>query len=172
MVTGGAGFIGSHFVKFCIERNDDVTVLDNLTYAGDLSNLEEYKDRVRFVRGDIRKEKDVAGAMRDCDTVVHFAAESHVDRSISDPSAFITTNIEGTGVLLGESVKLGVKKFVHISTDEVYGSTDSGSFKETDPLKPSSPYSASKAGADDGILVEWKGSAESTLTVRRAQEKQ
>ena len=152
LVTGGAGFIGSNFIHYLLDRYDDVRVinLDKLTYAGNLDNLRDIeKDpRYRFVKGDICDEDVVDPLMKEADVVVNFAAESHVDRSIGQPDDFIRTDVFGTFVLLEAARKHGVEKFVQISTDEVYGSTLGESFKETDPLMPSSPYSASKAGAD------------------------
>jgi dTDP-glucose 4,6-dehydratase len=152
LVSGGAGFIGSHFVKhvFRMHPSYRVTVLDKLTYAGNLDNLIEVKRRkkYRFVRGDICDAKLVNRLARDCDAILNFAAETHVDRSILGPGSFVTTDVFGTHVLLEAVRAFGIKRYVQISTDEVYGSIERGSFKETDPLHPSSPYSASKAGAD------------------------
>jgi dTDP-glucose 4,6-dehydratase len=150
-VTGGAGFIGSNFVHRVLGTSDDeVTVFDALTYAGNLNNLLEVADdpRYRFVQGDICDRQAVTAAMAGHDVVVHFAAESHVDRSITGPDAFVHTNCDGTNVMCDVARTIGVERFVHISTDEVYGSIDEGSFSETDPLGPRSPYSASKAGSD------------------------
>ncbi|MBI2664914.1 dTDP-glucose 4,6-dehydratase [Candidatus Woesearchaeota archaeon] len=150
LVTGGCGFIGSSFVRHML-RNPDVEIinLDKLTYAGNPDNLKgvESNERYRFVKGDICDEKIVNELMKDADIAVNFAAESFVDRSISDAAPFVKTNFYGTYVIL-EAARKHKKKVVHISTDEVYGSTESGSFRETDLLEPSSPYSASKAGAD------------------------
>jgi len=153
LVTGGAGFIGSNFIHYLFEKFiDDVHVinLDKLTYAGNLDNLKdvEKRDNYRFVKGDICDEKIVNELMSGIDIVVNFAAESHVDRSIGRPDDFIKTDVYGAFVLLEAARKNNIKKFVQISTDEVYGSILDGSFKETDVLEPSSPYSASKAGAD------------------------
>ncbi len=152
LITGGAGFIGSNFIHYLLNRYDDVRVinLDKLTYAGNLDNLRDVeKDpRYRFVKGDICDAEIVDPLVRDADVVINFAAESHVDRSIGKPDDFIRTDVYGTFVLLEASRKYGIEKFIQISTDEVYGSTLGESFKETDPLMPSSPYSASKAGAD------------------------
>jgi dTDP-glucose 4,6-dehydratase len=150
-VTGGAGFIGSNYVHHVLGTSDDeVTVFDALTYAGNLDNLRDVADdpRYRFVQGDICDRDAVAAAMDGHDVVVHFAAESHVDRSIEGPDAFVRTNCDGTNVVCDVARVVGVERFVHISTDEVYGSIDDGSFTETDPLGPRSPYSASKAGSD------------------------
>ena len=156
-VTGGAGFIGSAFCRHIMKRDDIeyLVVLDALTYAARLENLESISDdrRFAFVRGDIRIPSDVSDMLSRYrpDVIVNFAAESHVDRSISSPSLFIDTNVKGTGVLLDEALKHGIKRFHQVSTDEVYGDTEIESrrrFREEDPLLPSSPYSASKAAAD------------------------
>lgn len=157
LITGGAGFIGSNFVRHILNTHQDyeVVVLDALTYAGNLNNLKEVKDKIKFIKGDIRDPKAVEEAMKGCDFVVHFAAETHVDRSITDPTPFITTNVLGTGIMLEAARKLGIKKFVHISTDEVYGSINSGSFKETDPLMARNSYSASKLGAEKLAYSYW-----------------
>ncbi len=128
----------------------DVVVLDLLTYAGTLTNLAAVEDpsRLRFVHGDIRDPDVVSGAMAGCDLVVHFAAESHVDRSIAGAADFVSTNVVGTQVLLQAALEAGVGRFVHVSTDEVYGSIERGSWPESHPLEPNSPYSASKASSD------------------------
>ena len=150
-VTGGAGFIGSNYVRHVLDTTDDeVTVFDALTYAGNLDNLAGLGDdpRYRFVKGDICDRDAVASAMAGHEAVVHFAAESHVDRSIVDPDTFVRTNCDGTNVMCDTARRLEVGRFVHVSTDEVYGSIDVGSFRETDRLGPRSPYSASKAGSD------------------------
>lgn len=155
-VTGGAGFIGSNFVRHLVESTDDnVTVFDALTYAGNRANLVgvEDGDRVSFVEGDICDRDAVSAAMAGHDAVVHFAAESHVDRSLLDPDVFVRTNCLGTNVLCDVAVRLEVDRFVHISTDEVYGSIEDGSFSESDRLDPRSPYSASKAGSDQIALA-------------------
>lgn len=155
LVTGGAGFIGSNFVQHMLENHPDYEIinLDALTYAGNLENLvaAEANPRYRFVRADIAEAAVLEGLMHEdsVDVVVNFAAESHVDRSILDPQAFTRTNVLGTHVLLEVARKANVKKFVQVSTDEVYGTlAESGYFTETSPLLPNSPYSASKAGAD------------------------
>jgi dTDP-glucose 4,6-dehydratase len=152
LITGGAGFIGSNFIHYLLRNYDDVRVinLDKLTYAGNLDNLRDVENdpRYRFVKGDICDAEVVDPLVKEADVVINFAAESHVDRSIGKPDDFIRTDVYGTFVLLEAARKHGVEKFIQISTDEVYGSTLKGSFKETDPLMPSSPYSASKAGAD------------------------
>ena len=154
LVTGGAGFIGSHYVRsLCAGEypafaDAEVVVLDLLTYAGTLTNLEPVDGRYRFVHGDIRDPATVSAALAGVDTVVHFAAESHVDRSITGAADFVSTNVVGTQVLLQGALDAGVGRFVHVSTDEVYGSIDEGSWPETHPLEPNSPYSASKASSD------------------------
>ncbi|MEO5843163.1 MAG: dTDP-glucose 4,6-dehydratase [Acidimicrobiales bacterium] len=150
-VTGAAGFIGSNYARYVLAHSDDqVTVYDALTYAGNLASLRDLDDNPRFtfVKGDICDRGDVEDAMRGHDAVVHFAAESHVDRSIVSPDAFVSTNCGGTNVLCDVARRTGVARFVHISTDEVYGSIEVGSFGESDILGPRSPYSASKAASD------------------------
>jgi len=156
LVTGGAGFIGSHYVRSILSgglpelAGAEVVVLDKLTYAGDRDNLAEAagSPRLRFVRGDIGDGELVGRLMAEADEVVHFAAESHVDRSIAGPAEFVMTNVVGTQTLLQAALDHEVARFVHVSTDEVYGSVDLGSASERDPLRPSSPYAASKAGSD------------------------
>jgi dTDP-glucose 4,6-dehydratase len=151
LVTGGAGFIGSNFVRWVHTNTDDeVVVYDALTYAGNLSTLRDVDDspRYRFVRGNICDPGTLEDAMRGCDAVVHFAAESHVDRSIAGADDFIHTNCFGTNIVMDTARRVGVERVVHIGTDEVYGSVEHGSSKESDPLEPRSPYSASKAGSD------------------------
>jgi len=153
LVTGGAGFIGSNFIQHILKQHDrwEITNLDKLTYAGNLDNLKDVHDhpRYNFIKGDIADREMVDRLLsRGVDAIVNFAAESHVDRSIEDASPFIETNVKGTQVLLEGSRKHQVQRFIQISTDEVYGSIDSGSFDEASPLSPSSPYSASKAAAD------------------------
>ncbi len=150
-VTGGAGFIGSNYVRWVLANTDhEVTVFDKLTYAGNLPNIEDVLDdrRARFVHADICDLDAVATHLPGHDAVVHFAAESHVDRSIVDPYAFVHTNVFGTNVLCDVARRTEVERFLHISTDEVYGSIEEGSFSETDRLTPRSPYSAAKAGSD------------------------
>jgi dTDP-glucose 4,6-dehydratase len=150
LVTGGAGFIGSTYVRnhLAAHPDDEVVVLDKLTYAGRRENLADADpERLRFVEGDIADREVVAGAVAGCEAVVNFAAESHVDRSIADPDAFIQTDVFGTFVLLEAARDAGIRH-LQISTDEVYGSIEEGSFTESSPLDPSSPYSASKAGGD------------------------
>ncbi|MBT2392605.1 dTDP-glucose 4,6-dehydratase [Streptomyces sp. ISL-1] len=152
LVTGGAGFIGSHFVRSLLSDSapEAVTVLDALTYAGNPANLALVKDdsRLRFVRGDILDAGRVAELMSEHDAVVHLAAESHVDRSIATGTNFASTNVLGTQTLLEAAVHAGLGTFVHVSTDEVYGSIPVGSWTEEQPLAPNSPYSAAKAGSD------------------------
>lgn len=154
LVTGGAGFIGSHYVRAILgprgHRDVEVSVLDKLTYAGNPANLAPVRDdpRLTFVRGDIRDRDLVHGLMSTTDQVVHLAAESHVDRSLSDGNEFVSTNVLGTQTLLDAAHRHGIDRFVHVSTDEVYGSVPSGSSTEGSPLRPSSPYSASKAASD------------------------
>jgi len=152
LVTGGAGFIGSNFIRHMLKKHDDILIInmDKLTYAGNLDNLRDVEkdSRYRFVHGDICDTALVESVMPDVDVVVNFAAESHVDRSIGKPDDFIRTDIFGVFVLLESARKEGIRRFVQISTDEVYGSKEKDVFKETDTLMPSSPYSASKAGAD------------------------
>jgi dTDP-glucose 4,6-dehydratase len=146
LVCGGAGFIGSNFVRVRLaEHQDEITVLDKLTYAGRRENLEGLD--VNLVVGGIEDRDKVAEAIEDADAVVNFAAETHVDRSISEPDAFVTTHALGTYVLLEAARERGLR-YVQVSTDEVYGSIETGSFTEQSPLQPSSPYSATKAGAD------------------------
>lgn len=152
-VTGGAGFIGSNFMRHVLAQKRDYSVVnyDKLTYAGNLANLDAVAQNpgYAFIRGDICDAPAVEHALRGCDAVVHFAAESHVDRSIYEPAASIETNLKGTFVLLQVARKQNVARFVHISTDEVYGDLAPGTFANEDsPLRPSSPYSASKAGSD------------------------
>ena len=156
LVTGGAGFIGSNFVRRTLEdvypglEGAEVVVLDALTYSGNLENLAPIADspRYRFVHGDIRDGDLLDQLLPEIDAVVHFAAESHVDRSVRDSSIFVETNVLGTQRLLDASLRSGLKRFVHVSTDEVYGSIAEGSWDESRPLEPNSPYSASKAGSD------------------------
>lgn len=156
LVTGGAGFIGSNFVRMAIEgrlpglEDAQLTVLDALTYSGTLTNLKsvENSPRFSFIHGDIRDPAIVKKAMEGHNAVVHFAAESHVDRSVNNSRIFVETNVLGTQTLLDQAVAQKLEKFVHVSTDEVYGSIDSGSWNEDEPLLPNSPYSASKAASD------------------------
>ena len=155
LVTGGAGFIGANFIHYWLKHHsqDQIINFDSLTYAGNLENLKsiEKNKNYQFIKGDITDPKAVDQAMQGIDTVVHFAAESHVDRSIAGLAVFVTTNVVGTQVLLDAAFKHKVKRFHHISTDEVFGSLELGSqekFNETTPFQPNSPYSASKAGSD------------------------
>ncbi len=153
LVTGGAGFIGSNYVRWVLENTDDeVTVYDALTYAGNRSTLQDversYANRYRFVHANICDLDAFTEAARGHDAVVHFAAESHVDRSIAGPEDFVVTNCVGTNAVMHACRQLGVEKVLHISTDEVYGSVEQGDSRETDVLEPRSPYSASKAGSD------------------------
>ena len=152
-VTGGAGFIGSNFIRYVLGLDAGYSVLnfDKLTYAGNLANLDSVADNrnYSFVRGDICDPSAVEAAMSGCQIIVHFAAESHVDRSIYEPAPVIETNVTGTFVLLQVARQLNIKRFVHVSTDEVYGDMPPGAFAdENSPLQPSSPYSASKASSD------------------------
>ncbi|OQX92114.1 MAG: dTDP-glucose 4,6-dehydratase [candidate division Zixibacteria bacterium 4484_95] len=154
LVTGGAGFIGSNFIRYVLENRPDWEVVnfDALTYAGNLANLADVADseNYRFVKGDISNPDDVRGVFGEkFDYVANFAAESHVDRSLYEPNLFLKTNVLGTQLLLNQALESGVKRFLHVSTDEVYGSLGpEGYFSEISPLEPNSPYSASKASAD------------------------
>jgi dTDP-glucose 4,6-dehydratase len=150
LVTGAAGFIGSTYVRIVLDARpgDHVVVLDKLTYAGRRENLADVEDRIEFVEAGIEDAAVVAEAMQGCDAVVNFAAESHVDRSIADQHAFARTHVIGTSVLLDAARELGVSRYLQVSTDEVYGSIEEGSFTESSPLNPSSPYSATKAAGD------------------------
>lgn len=153
-VTGGAGFIGSAYVRALLQdeyagaAGATVTVLDLLSYSGNRANLPLSDPRLRFVQGDISDSDLLCSLLPGHDAVVHFAAESHVDRSISGAVPFVTTNVLGTQILLDAARDAGIERFVHVSTDEVYGSIDSGSWTEAWPLAPNSPYAASKAGSD------------------------
>jgi dTDP-glucose 4,6-dehydratase len=172
MVTGGAGFIGSEFVRQTLGRHaeDEVTVLDKLTYAGNLANLAPVASnpRYRFVRGDIGDADAVREALDGCEAVVNFAAETHVDRSILDPDAFVKTDVLGTWHLAEAARAAGVKRFLHISTDEVYGAVLTGDSIETDRLDPTSPYSAAKAGGELLVLASFKTYGLPALVVRGA----
>jgi dTDP-glucose 4,6-dehydratase len=156
LVTGGAGFIGSHFVRTALStgypglEGAEVVVLDALTYAGNRANLDPVAEspRLRFVEGDILDVDLVDSLVGEVDAVVHFAAESHVDRSITGARDFVMTNVVGTQTLLDAALRRGLGRFVHVSTDEVYGSIEDGSWPETHPLEPNSPYAASKASSD------------------------
>jgi len=153
LVTGGCGFIGSHFVRYLLQIDSDCTIfnLDNLSYAGDLARLKdiEHNSRYRFIKADLRKIEDIEEIFsHNIDIVVHLAAESHVDNSIKDPYVFEEVNVRGTLNLLSCARKHRVKRFIHVSTDEVYGEIEEGKFTENSPFAPNSPYSASKAAAD------------------------
>ncbi|TSC95201.1 MAG: dTDP-glucose 4,6-dehydratase [Parcubacteria group bacterium Licking1014_1] len=153
LITGGAGFIGSNFIKYILNKYQDYQVInfDKLTYCGNLENLTDIENnpRYEFIKGDICNSKIVDKiASKELYAIINFAAESHVDRSILDPTAFLKTGIQGTYTLLEAAKKYKIEKFIQISTDEVYGSIEKGSFKETDLTSPSSPYSAVKAAAD------------------------
>ena len=161
LVTGGAGFIGSNYVNNLISQEsnwNEIVILDSLTYAGNLANLTQAltDKRVKFVKGDIRNSQLVNEVMKKVNTVVHFAAESHVDRSIENPENFVSTNVLGTFVLLQAAYELKIEKFLHVSTDEVYGSISNGSWTEKSLIAPNSPYSASKASSDLLVLSYWK----------------
>ncbi|HPB31345.1 MAG TPA: dTDP-glucose 4,6-dehydratase [Candidatus Sumerlaeota bacterium] len=160
IVTGGAGFIGSNFVRYILDNHpqDSVVVIDKLTYAGNPANLAPFdaNPRFSFVKADICDVTLVRETLRGADAVINFAAETHVDRSISDPEAFIRTDILGTWTLLEAVRDLNIPRYIQISTDEVYGSIEKGSFRETDSLSPSSPYSAGKASADLLVLSYFK----------------
>jgi dTDP-glucose 4,6-dehydratase len=152
LVTGGAGFIGSNFIRFTLSKYPEYKIvnLDKLTYAGNLDNLKDVASNrnYKFIKGDICDKNVVENVMKDCDAIVHFAAETHVDRSIVDAGSFVLTDVFGSYRLLEAAKKTGVERFIHISTDEIYGSIENGAFKETDKLEPRNPYSASKAGAE------------------------
>ena len=161
LITGGAGFIGSNYVNDLVSREtqwSEIVVLDSLTYAGNKSNLESAltDKRLKLIKGDIRDTRLVHEIMQNVHTVIHFAAESHVDRSIINPNEFVSTNVLGTAVLLEHALRNEVEKFLHISTDEVYGSIVNGSWNENSPVAPNSPYSASKAGSDLLVLSYYK----------------
>lgn len=155
LVTGGAGFIGSSFVRYLLDRTtDDVVTVDALTYAGSSDNLDGTLDHPRheFVEGDIRNRELMDCLVADADAVVNFAAETHVDRSIRSAEQFVSTNVQGTQTLLDAAAESGINKFVQVSTDEVYGEVETGTFGEDDRLNPRNPYAATKAGAD--LLVQ------------------
>jgi dTDP-glucose 4,6-dehydratase len=161
LITGGAGFIGSNYVKELILNKStwsQILILDSLTYAGTLTNLDFAlnNERIKFIKGDIRDENLLSRLMSGVHTVVNFAAESHVDRSILDPNNFVSTNVLGTANLLKFALKFNVRKFLQISTDEVYGSIKKGSWTEKSLLQPNSPYSSSKASSDLLAISYWK----------------
>lgn len=159
IVTGGAGFIGSHFVRFWLGKHpaDQITTLDKLTYAGNLENLGDVmkSPRHRFVRGDIGHAPTLKRLLPGADAVVNFAAETHVDRSLLDANPFLQTNVQGTYTLVNAAREAGVSRFVHVSTDEVYGSVEKGKSREDAPLDPTSPYAASKAASDLVVRSQW-----------------
>ena len=160
VVAGGAGFIGSNFIRHVLaaHADDSIVNLDKLTYAGNRQNLADLADspRYRFVHGDVCDAKLVRDVLRSADAVINFAAASHVDRSLVEPDEFIRTDVFGVFTLLEAVRDLKIPRFVHISTDEVYGSLPTGSARESDPLRPSNPYSASKAGGDLLALAYWQ----------------
>ena len=173
-VTGGAGFIGSNFVRMALSGRlpgleyADITVFDALTYSGTLTNLEAVADNPRFtfIQGDIRNSAAVMAALSDHDAIVHFAAESHVDRSVHDAGVFVETNVGGTQILLEAAKAKGTGRFVHVSTDEVYGSIDQGEWDEDEPLLPNSPYAASKASSDLMVRAYHRTHGLDTVTTR------
>ncbi len=171
LITGGAGFIGSNFIRHMIQQHPDwdITNLDKLTYAGNLENLKEVEQspRYRFIKGDVADRELVDRLLQEkFDAIINFAAESHVDRSILDASPFLETNIRGTQVLLEGARKYGIKRFIQVSTDEVYGSIENGSFTERSQLHPSNPYAASKAAADLLCLAYHKTYGTSVIITR------
>lgn len=171
LVTGGAGFIGSNFIRYWLEKypNDYLINLDKLTYAGHLSSIKDFSSnpKYKFIHGDICKTEDVKEAMKGIEIVVHFAAETHVDRSITGPAEFVKTNIIGTQILLDLAIKNKIKRFHHISTDEVYGElplSGNEKFREETSYKPQSPYSASKA-ASDHLVRAYSNTYELPVTI-------
>ena len=167
LITGGAGFIGSNFVRLLVQKYPDVeiVVLDKLTYAGRRENLLDVQKKITFIHGDICRMEDVETAGV-CDVIFNFAAETHVDRSITDPESFVKTDVLGTCTLLNYALKHDVLRYIQISTDEVYGSIQNGSFHEDDLLDPSSPYSASKAAAEHLVHSYYKTYGLPVLTTR------
>jgi len=167
LVTGGAGFIGCNFVRLLANKYPDaeIVVLDKLTYAGRMENLQDVKDSITFIQGDICNKNDIAKT-GNCEVIFNFAAETHVDRSISDPDLFVKTDVLGTCNLLNYAMKQEVTRYIQISTDEVYGSIQNGSFRETDILDPSSPYSASKAAAEHLVRSYYKTYGLPVITTR------
>jgi len=149
LVTGGAGFIGSEFVRL-FAQNYKISVIDKITYCGDIARLKQCKNKINFYKADMCNEKRCNEIFKKerPDIIVHFAAETHVDRSILDPKPFINTNITGTSTLINLALKYKIKKFIHISTDEIYGESKKGRFKENSPFHPNNPYSATKAAAE------------------------
>jgi dTDP-glucose 4,6-dehydratase len=150
LITGGCGFIGSEVLRVALEQGHEVVNLDKLTYAGNTANVAELMGdpRYSFIHGDIADPEVARRAVEGCEVVINLAAESHVDRSLHNPTEFIETDVVGTATLIMAARAAGVRRFVQVSTDEVYGSIPTGAFRETDPIRPSSPYSASKAGGD------------------------
>ena len=150
LITGGCGFIGSEVLRVALEHGHEVVNLDKLTYAGNTANVAELMNdpRYSFIHGDIADPEIARRAAQGCEVVINLAAESHVDRSLHNPTEFIETDVVGTATLIMAARDAGVRRFVQVSTDEVYGSIPTGAFRETDPIRPSSPYSASKAGGD------------------------
>lgn len=150
LITGGAGFIGSNFVHYTLKKHSDyeIVVLDKLTYAGRKENLQDIRDKITFIKGDITKKGDVEKAIKNCNWVLNFAAETHVDRSIVEAGTFVLTDVYGVYNLLEAARKFNISRFEQISSDEVYGHIQKGSFKEKDKLNPRNPYSASKASAE------------------------
>ncbi len=150
LITGGCGFIGSEVLRVALEHGHEVVNLDKLTYAGNTANVAELMNdpRYSFIHGDIADPEIARRAVQGCEVVINLAAESHVDRSLHNPTEFIETDVVGTATLIMAARDAGVRRFVQVSTDEVYGSIPTGAFRETDPIRPSSPYSASKAGGD------------------------
>jgi dTDP-glucose 4,6-dehydratase len=170
LVTGGAGFIGSNFIRYMLGAysNYKITNLDKLTYAGDLKNCEDFKDNLNysFVKGDIADQKLVEELAEQHSIIVNFAAETHVDRSIDDPSEFLRSNVLGTQILLDACRKYNHERYIQVSTDEVYGDIEEGHFTEESPLKPSSPYSASKA-AGDMLCLAYKRTYKTPVIISR-----
>ncbi len=154
LITGGAGFIGSQFVRQSVKKNDNLVVVDKLTYAGDLARLKEVNKELQFHKADICDRNKLREIFKkeNPDIIIHFAAETHVDRSIQDAAPFIKTNVQGTQNLIDLSREFEIKKFIHISTDEIYGESKEGYFKESDPLKAKNPYSSTKAASE--LLVQ------------------
>src|SRR5438105_5256630 len=173
LVTGGAGFIGSEFVRQTLlgrHPEDEVTVLDKLTYAGNLANLQPVAHHrgYRFIQGDIADRAAVEQAVDGCQAVVNFAAETHVDRSILEPDAFVKTDVLGTWTLAEAARAAGIERFLQVSTDEVYGAVLSGASSENDRLDPTSPYSASKSGGELLVLASCQPYGLPTIVVREA----